>query len=251
MYSLLIDDLLPWKDEKLTGFFEGLYFPIPLLLGEMYLWLGEYDNAAQEFYNLIEKESYTIPDSYYRNEWTVSSTAFIGRSYTWYNIFEIFTSEHINVIAGSTELGEGAPLDSLINTAENELAPSAVAISNWENQTYYHSNLITIAGDLRGDGGSYFSPEFAPLFEVIYDIPYEAGEVGRISKYINMSDEDMKAVNGYRLATLYLRYAEAVNRAGKPNLAFAVIKNGLSEQTLSIDTIVPRSEKYSSYDSIS
>ncbi|MCA1745549.1 MAG: RagB/SusD family nutrient uptake outer membrane protein [Bacteroidales bacterium] len=45
------------------------------------------------------------------------------------------------------------------------------------------------------------------------------------------------------IGLLYLRYAEAVNRAGKPNLAFAVLKNGLTATTLSDESIVPQHEK--------
>ena len=59
--------------------------------------------------------------------------------------------------------------------------------------------------------------------------------------------EVSKAVMVYRIPTLYLRYAEAVNRAGKPNLAFAVLKHGMNSDALAVDTIVPRHEKYSVY----
>jgi hypothetical protein len=59
--------------------------------------------------------------------------------------------------------------------------------------------------------------------------------------------EISKAIMIYRVATLYLRYAEAVNRAGKPNLAFAVLKHGMNPESLVVDTIVPRHEKYSAY----
>ena len=62
-----------------------------------------------------------------------------------------------------------------------------------------------------------------------------------------MSEETARAVCVYRAELLYLRYAEAVNRAGKPNLAFATLKNGLNSENLAVDTIVPRKEKYFQY----
>ena len=40
----------------------------------------------------------------------------------------------------------------------------------------------------------------------------------------------------YRSSLLYLRYAEAVNRAGKPSLAFAVLKHGLNSTNLGTST---------------
>lgn len=43
----------------------------------------------------------------------------------------------------------------------------------------------------------------------------------------------------YRVALLYLRYAEAINRAGNPNMAFAVLKYGLSKTTLENKAYIP------------
>lgn len=51
-----------------------------------------------------------------------------------------------------------------------------------------------------------------------------------IYKYLSLNNPSVdfrnraKQVLIYRKALLYLRYAEALNRAGKPNAAFAVIK---------------------------
>jgi len=59
-----------------------------------------------------------------------------------------------------------------------------------------------------------------------------------------MSGSSEKTIILYRAVHLYLRYAEAVNRMGKPNLAYAVIKNGLGPYTMSNDDLVPRHEKY-------
>lgn len=49
----------------------------------------------------------------------------------------------------------------------------------------------------------------------------------------------METVENY---LLYLRYAEAVNRLGKPNLAMAVLKNGLNRITMNSRRIIPLSE---------
>ena len=46
----------------------------------------------------------------------------------------------------------------------------------------------------------------------------------------------------YRVGLLYLRYAEAINRAGKPALAFAALKYGLKEATLTDSKKVPTHE---------
>jgi hypothetical protein len=49
---------------------------------------------------------------------------------------------------------------------------------------------------------------------------------------INISKFENYNINFYRVALLYLRYAEAVNRAGKPSLSFAVLKYGLTAAVL-------------------
>ena len=46
----------------------------------------------------------------------------------------------------------------------------------------------------------------------------------------------------YRAGLLYLRYAEAVNRLGKPNLAMAALKYGLNKVTLTNKKYVPEIE---------
>ena len=51
-----------------------------------------------------------------------------------------------------------------------------------------------------------------------------------------------KIIMIYRVGLLYLRYAEAVNRAGKPNMAFATLKHGLSAATLSNREYIPFNE---------
>jgi len=51
-----------------------------------------------------------------------------------------------------------------------------------------------------------------------------------ISKFIN------NTIWLYRSSLLYLRYAEAVNRAGKPSLAFAVLKYGLNATNMANST---------------
>ena len=246
LVPVLIQDLEPVKNAKTPGAIslgedmtsEKLFFPIPLLLGDLYLWNGQYENAAREYYALIEDKNYVIDDTY-NSIWTVDNGVFAERDPCEQNhqdIFELTTSEQITLIAGSTKLGEVDELYKL--TFENyEVSPSRIAVNNWEGQTYYYNERATNPGDLRGPSGSYLS------------LGSDAGNINAIIKYYLMWNEAevSKAVMVYRVATLYLRYAEAVNRAGKPNLAFAVLKHGMNSDALAVDTIVPRHEKYTVY----
>jgi starch-binding outer membrane protein, SusD/RagB family len=249
LVPVLIQDLEPVKHAETPGSIslgadmtsEKLFFPIHLLLGDLYLWNGQYENAAREYYALIEKEQYVITDRY-SSSWLVDNGVFVSRDLFdqhYLEIFELTTSEQITLIAGSTELGEEDEMYQ-ITYSLYEVAPSQVAIDKWDGQTYYYNENAMIPGDLRGPLGSYANEEF------LYG---GSGKVNVILKYLLMESETevSKAVMVYRVATLYLRYAEAVNRAGKPNLAFAVLKNGMNADALAADSIVPRHEKYRVY----
>jgi len=249
LIPILISELEPVKHVESPGAIalgvdmssEKLFFPIPLLLGDLYLWNGQYENAAREFYTLIERERYIIDDRY-SSTWTVDNGVFVERDMfdqNYLDIFELTTPEQITLIAGSTELGEIDELNKMTFT-EYELKPSQLALNNWDEQIYYYNESATIPGDLRGSLGSYLNASY---------FGGGASNINTILKYYLMWSEAevSKAVMVYRVATLYLRYAEAVNRAGKPNLAFAVLKHGMNSDVLAVDSIVPRHEKYQIY----
>jgi len=259
LVPVLIQDLEPVKNvEKPGGISLGvdmtsdkLFFPIPLLLGELYLWNGQYENAAREYYSLIKDNYYVINDRY-SSIWTVDNGVFVARNMqeqNWPDIFILTNNELITLISGTTQTGDEDVLNRLSSNTY-EIAPSSVAINNWDEQTYYYNENATIPGDLRGDIGSYLKPDND------YYLSLSSNATGKfISKYPIIYQNSLdansnfttKAVMIYRVATLYLRYAEAVNRVGKPNLAFAVLKYGMNPEDLALDTIVPRHEKYSEY----
>jgi starch-binding outer membrane protein, SusD/RagB family len=252
LIPVLIQDLLPWKNiekpgeislgESITS--ERSFFPIRFLLGDLYLWNGEYENAAIEYYELIETNRYILDDRY-SSEWTVNNGVFVSKDWenlNWSNMFYLSSPELITLIAGSLEFGQGANLDSL-SIFNFEIEPSTVAIDNWDKQIYYYNESVFTEGDLRGSKGSYINLES----NLIIGGNKIDNTDNQITKYYFLSSTTTKGINIYRTGLLYLRYAEAVNRAGKPNLAFAVLKNGLNSNTLAVDSIVPVHEKYIGY----
>lgn len=260
LVPVLIQDLEPVKYVEAPGGIslgvdlssDKLFFPIPLLLGDLYLWNKQYENAAREYFYLIEDNNYVISERY-SSIWTVDNGVFVSRrdqDQNWVDIFQLSNNEQITLIAGTTQTGE---IDRLYRFSgpDYEIAPSSVAIDKWNSQTYYYNENATITGDLRGNIGSYFKAGsvYASYFS------YSGSSGNMISKYPLIFQNSLdansnfttKAVMIYRVATLYLRYAEAVNRIGKPNLAFAVLKYGMNPEELALDSIVPRHEKYSVY----
>jgi hypothetical protein len=249
---VLIADLEPWKDiqrpesislgEDMSS--SNLYFPVAFLLGDLHLWMGEYEEAAMEYYDLMAEQEFLIHE-FFQSTWSVINGVFvIPESINWWFLFGLNSSnvEQITMIAASTEFGQGSFLDSVMYN-NFEVAPSEVSISNWEDQVYYHNSTAVNQGDLRALG-SYFDSDIITSSGTIFSFGTGLPEPGIIGKYISMSTSTSRAVYIYRSGLLYLRYAEAVNRAGKPNLAFAVLKNGLSRETMETDTLVPPAEKY-------
>ncbi|MGQ1945550.1 hypothetical protein ACT3CD_00440 [Geofilum sp. OHC36d9] len=239
----LIEDLLPWQAVALPGGIslgddivssEKLFFPVRFVLGDLYLYQGNYEAAAKAYYDLMYDQSYLSTD-FFKSEWTIVNGEFVSTLNFWRSMFYLTSSEQITLIAGSSEFGDESKLDSLF-LYDYELAPTNVAINNWESQTYYQNSANFKLGDLRGDQSSFYEDGF---YSQYYD--NVTGPV--TTKLTGMSTQDSWAVCIYRTGLLYLRYAEAVNRAGKPNLAFAVLKNGLTANTLAVDSIVPDYEK--------
>jgi len=252
----LIEDLSPYKDieePSLGGLYSyntsDSYFPIRFLLGDLYLWLGQYENAANEYHDLMFKRGYGIFNNIYENNLQVTNGAFTGAYVLWgiglngwMGIFDDSSLEDITSIAATNDYGQQFDLDSLV--LNNMVTPSALAINKWDTQKYYHSTSLDTLGDLRKYGSVSNSPLTASRF---ITQTTAATKKDYIYKYILMNPisvdkKTSKRIMPYRTALLYLRYAEAVNRMGKPNLAFAVIKTGLSKLSMQNKKVIPQHE---------
>ena len=243
--DLLIADLTPWKDVTPPPSLTGNSFPIHFILGDLYLWKGDgyYDKAAKEYHDLMYNEYWRIYFQY-QSAWNLKNKVIStssGFSINWINSFNPNYGEAITQIKCPTTYGQKFDLDSL--NYNYQLTPSTVAINNWDTQIYYNTALDYIAGDLRRYGSyidkSNVNVNNNVITSIITPTIQSAPAKNIIYKYLAYD----QTVMVYRSSLLYLRYAEAVNRLGKPNLAFAVLKNGLRSTTLASRSIVPLNEK--------
>ena len=158
---LLIEDIFPYQDveEPRLGTLSNYntnysYFPIRALLGDLYLWLGQYEQAAQAYYDLFyHEERFVIADERYESYIDVLNNAFTNTYIVnWSMIFnpESGTEEYVTNLATTNEFGQKFELDSL--TSNKTLRPSKIAIDNWNNQMYYYSAVLDTVGDLRKIG---------------------------------------------------------------------------------------------------
>ncbi|MDP4270147.1 MAG: RagB/SusD family nutrient uptake outer membrane protein [Bacteroidota bacterium] len=260
--DLLIEDLLPWKDIRNPQIgsigsntdTRYSYFPIRFLLGDLYLWKGDYLNAANEYRDLMYNGSYIISPDFNDRAKIANNVLDSWESFKWTDIFARSSSENITSIAVSTQYGVKFDLDSL--NYKHMFKPSAAAINNWLSQQYYpHAAWNTtfrkyLSANYGVTSDSLTDIRMLSSYNDTYSLSTRISTASPSSYFINkfsymdfQYDDYTKNVLIYRSALLYLRYAEAVNRLGKPNLAFAVLRFGLTNSNISSSKVVPKWEK--------
>lgn len=270
LFGILINELLPYQDTKMlskqgfSGFntSAALNFPVKMILGDLYLWTGKYEQAATMYRDLMYLNYYTI-SSAYTNYRAVENGQFTGvvYDYYWEDLFYgKNSSEYVTALAVSNEYERNTNLDSLlldyyatsiINGAV--LVPSQKAIDNFETAQYFHDYVnnvpLVTTGDLRKEGtfldySMYYSSSSTLDIPLVFVYKYYLMNNNVYSASTGRDSEtEARMILPYRVGLLYLRYAEAVNRLGKPNLAMAVLKNGLNRETLANSKVIPPSEK--------
>ncbi len=262
-FEVLLDSLInfteriPYKDQypagttlniTLDGYPTNNFFiNKKCLLGDLYLWKGNYTKAADYYRQVMETTtSGTVNENYYTQfklGWSTTFNHYV--SYTragdasslnyadgWRVIFERgydahFTKEWIWVLPFDNKF---APSNSLINLfspigGKYLVKPSQAIVDNWNTQ---QQRPVTVAGSTTG-------------------IPYDArGSLSTrtlggqpvamkfLYNYINYATNlpvDPLVRNGkwflYRQTHLHLRFAEAANRDGRYRLALSFLNSGI------------------------
>jgi hypothetical protein len=268
LFPKLIAELLPYQniDRINPGEFGGfdvssnLFFPVRFVLGDLYLWTGQYENAANAYRDLIYSNSYTVRYQNYREVVGSGSTMEFTGFYYSYSMFHGKSGyDYITTVAVSNEYEHFTDLDSFFLNLPSTisaipdfdkaatLVPTRLAYIKFDSTLYFHdykdtrgTTWLTTKGDLRSYNTFYSLDYNSDITGDVYDYSF-------VSKYYDMnhSSGNTKEANiilPYRIVLLYLRYAEAVNRLGKPNTAMAVLKNGMSRQTLANRRFIPEHE---------
>ena len=234
----LIADLEPYRNVPYPDV-TGTIMPVRAIIGDLYLWSGSFTNsthfyelAANEYYRLILDNYVLIRD---RSTYTTVNNAFTGG----YSVYSLFNSQIMGAIVSSNQYGNDYKMDTL--TMNLSLTASQKSIENWMTQRYVHNATVDTLGDLRMkvsiDKMSLYGQGSVTLLNS-----------GRytISKFIDLNYSNdrnsSKLTPIYRVSQLYLRYAEALNRLGKPNAAMAVLKYGMNASTLANRRFIPGKE---------
>jgi hypothetical protein len=258
------------------------YFYPDIIMGDIYLLGGQYDKAAQSYYDYLSVSAYraTLPnftcsamlerdgDTYYSNSNYLkmykqysqtaggdeiisaipgASNARFGRMLTEHvNLCGFKTSSSVATTtttddAGKTTSDDAGTIKLTVDYTKQQIAPSDGFYTLSGKQTYVNYNeqtgyMKTVDGGDARKGGSGSSVKSSIIFN---ETP--SGQTANyhfINKFSANGITYMIPV--YRKAQIYLRLAEAINRAGHPEYAFAILKDGLSVKN--IPTFKPTTE---------
>ena len=226
------------------------YFPIYVLLGDLNLWAGHYREAAMNYYRYLatrngETAGYPIGNN--RVEWSRMDLNWRSSSDSWsLNSFNLESyasnSELITMFPGDSIPSENqySRLRDYFNpTTNNEyevsITPSQGLQDLSASQVYCHltstSNVVypptslegTEKGDLR--------------LQAVWSQVYAAQGGGSLKIVKGISKYSSRNVHLYRKTMVYLRMAEALNRAGFPHFAFQILKRGVNNNVINSEVL--------------
>lgn len=250
----LIDDLLPYVGTYeldygvINGYSSMRYFiPVRIMLGELCLWAGRYYEAAQYYHDYLADIDHPHPTGKDNVYWLQE----VPTSYTVNSYSSIFMTnpdrENLVILPMeyNTFYGTISYLDDIYSsTSDNDyfyqLTWSEGNVELSASQSYYfeyvENNRVQDTICMSTDSVKKIYDDRKIHGDLRLSTLCNQSSVGTGSKY-NDTYQSIRKHTGndfitlYRLTTIYLHYAEALNRAGFPAAAFAVLKYGLSPDT--------------------
>ena len=247
--NYFIDDLTPYALTDLPnigaiGSWDTQYFFIPMraLLGDLCLWADRYEEAARWYNSYLNDKEEPIELNYSsRIRWT-SPTDFQSPS----NGYSVTTTrEALTFIPMESRVFDGTVSDLeniFCSTLENnyyfQVTPSAGMRRLSADQIYCMEYKTSTETDTIYVPRETLSDQLMAGDLRLYANYKESARSGQdaYSEYSSVSQTISKIwqnrVTTYRRTMIYLRYAEALNRAGLPQSAFAVLKYGLCKDNI-------------------
>lgn len=221
------------------------YFPIYVLMGDMNLWAGNYREAALCYYKYINSRNgsnSSYPIGKRTVSWSSSDSKWRMMEDSWSSDFQVesnsVTSELITEIPGDSIPAEGnySELKNLFsssasNNYEVSIMPSVALRTLSQAQKYCHLNadkeVIYAPDNLKNNRKGDLRYGSA--------VSNNSGILGE--DYVINSKYSSRNVHIYRRTMVYLRLAEALNRAGFPRFAFALLKTGVNNDVIENDIL--------------
>lgn len=224
------------------------YFPIYVLLGDLNLWAGNYKEAAMNYYNYLNTRNGAnvgAPINTNFTRWSASDlrwemkTSMSSGSGETYNA----QTELVTMFPGDSIPSESqySRLNDYFNSNQNNDNKVSITASQKLRdlsaaQVYCHmtsaSNIIyppaTLEGLDRGD---------LRLTTNFTEIQRANSTVSLSNKLVTNEKHTSRNVRLYRRTMVYLRLAEALNRAGYPRFAFKILQSGVNNSVIENEVI--------------
>lgn len=244
------------------------YFPVYVLLGDLNLWSGNYKEAALDYYRYLNTRNGT--NSYYATginkvTWNHYSGEQWDYSNNWNSTYDSWSrstgseyysaqGELITMIPGDSISSEGnySQLRNLFNSGdENNDNVSLIPSTGIKELSASQANCI-ISGR-SGDLDTLYAPanlEYNQSGDLrlfaVWNYSNDAVVNGKKTFVQNISKYNSRNIHIYRRQMVYLRMAEALNRAGYPRFAYRILAGGVNNNVIE-DDIKPYYPKDSQY----
>jgi len=230
--------------------------PVDVVLGDLFLETHQYEQAARYYFNYLLntkcllEQAYISPSESYLirllEEKMPTSMYHTFSGFSWTSIFSVTSTNDIvtyipmaaNSMRGAvTELPRYFGYDFYSTTSgsassnsryllERQIDASPAYLALCDAQEYYYTPTEATGGSTvirtaeLGDLRRYYT---------MRQVTREDSTFAVMTKFTSAN------IPIYRNATVYLRLAEAINRMGYPDAAFAILKDGINEDLLSYE----------------
>lgn len=218
-----------------------MMIPVRLILADLYLETGNYAKAAEHYFNYLKTHRnrvrmYDASWTYYPNTSDVPNSLRQGLTYwmssgDWTSVYmnDIETITYVpmatNKLRGVTTSIPGLFGNNYYTSADGKdfsdtpaLTQSSAYVSLSNSQEYYY-----------GMGTSFKDMvyAYASIGDMRYYNSYQSYKPENVQEPLKIIAKNCYAnIILYRTAGVYLKLAEAINRMGHPDVAFAVLKDG-------------------------
>ena len=255
--NYFIDDLKPYINVNLPSYgtiggynSKRFFIPMRALLGDLCLWAGRYQEAAQYYHDYLTLTGQEITTGTSGIYW--NSTDFKNLINGYSSLFNSSNAQECQsyIPMESSEFnGITSDLKNVYNsTLDNNYFCQAEPSTALKNLSESQSYCLVYSTNAKRD--TLYAPTKNELNELfVGDLRLYANWKTNVinqsatSKYSanrqTISKINSDGITTYRTSVIYLCYAEALNRAGYPQAAFAILKCGLNSDNLSnyVDSI--------------
>ncbi|MBR1415108.1 MAG: RagB/SusD family nutrient uptake outer membrane protein [Prevotella sp.] len=249
--NYFIEDIEDYTDTKLPMYGEindqqsqQFFIPVRVLLGDLCLWAGRYEDAAHYYHDFLALRTKPVPTGTTKASWYDASTKEF-RTVSHGLDFGSRSSECLAYIPMETNefYGVRSELENIFSSTSLNMQYAQVTPSERLRQLSAAPNYCATYTKVDQSLDTIYAPkENLERSEYVGDLRFGttySSYVFNQERYARTSSEiqtidkfNADGVNIYRVSMVYLRYAEALNRAGYPESAFAVLKYGLYADVL-------------------